>query len=112
MANHSRAISAAAQPCTARPRSQDVGLVTQRVSGANRLMAIYQMVFAKLAAIGRLIDGGGGSAALDDEDVDLLILSADCGADTTLATAIAVFVADINAYRIGRRTQETASYSS
>lgn len=83
-----------------------LALVTQRVSaGQPAHMAIYQMVFAKLAAISHLIDGGDGSVALDDEGVDLIILSADCGADTTLATAIAVFAADMNAYRIGRRTE-------
>lgn len=81
-----------------------LAVLTQKVSGGIPAhLAVHQIVFAKLAPIADLIDGGADSWALDDEHVDLVVMSADIGADVRLAPALTGFIACLNSYRIARR---------
>ncbi len=85
--------------------SKTLSALLQRTGSIPAHMAVYQIVAAKLAPIAHLIDGGPDSWAIDD-DVDLIVVSADIGADQRLAACLSGLIADLNAYRISRRTKE------
>lgn len=86
--------------------SKTLSALLQRTGSIPAHMAVYQVVAAKLAPIADLIDGGPNSWALDDEDTDLIIVSADIGADVRLAACLSGLIADLNAYRIARRAYD------